>query len=186
VAEALTTDEKRIYVLPVLSEDRALTLLRYLAPLAVEHAPEECLELIRDLECLPLALHVAGRLLNARARMGLSVSDLIDSIRDGTSLLPEPAPPDRAEGDTIPTIHALLKRSTDELDELTRDRFAYLGPFSPKPATFDLSALKAVWQVEDPTQIIRILVGHGLLEPVGSGRFQVNELLVKHARSLLH
>lgn len=185
VAEALTRNEKRIFLLPVLTEENALKLLHHLAPSVVEQSPEQCLELVRDLGCLPLALHVAGRLLKAEAKMGLNASDLINGIREGSKLLPEPAPIDRAEGATLPTIQALLKRSTDELEESIRDCFAYLGPFAPKPATFDLAALKSVWQVENPNQIIRILVGHGLLEPVGNGRFQMHELLVQHARSLL-
>lgn len=185
VAEALTSDDRRIYLLPVLSEDNALTLLRYLAPSIVEHYTDECRELVRDLGCLPLALHVAGRLLKAEQKMGLSVADLIEGIREGAKLLPEQAPLDRAEGDTLPTVQALLRRSTDELDELSRDCFAYLGPFAPKPATFDLAAMKAVWQMDDPAPVVRKLVGHGLLEPVGAGRFQMHELLVKHARSLL-
>jgi hypothetical protein len=117
--------------------------------------------------------------------MGLSVVDLIEGIRSGAEFLEEPAPIDRAEGTVLPSVQALLKRSTDELDELTRNCFAYLGPFAPKPATFDLAAMSAVWEIADPALIIRKLVGHGLLEPVGAGRFQMHELLVKHARSLL-
>jgi len=77
----------------------------------------------------------------------------------------------------------LLKNSTDRLDEQTRECFAYLGAFAPKPATFDINAMKFVWQVEDARPIVRELVNRGLLEPVG-GRFQMHALLVAHARSL--
>ena len=185
VAEALTGDERRIYLLPVLTEENAFALLRYLAPSIVEQYKKECRELVLDLGCLPLALHVAGRLLKAEAKMGLSVADLIVGIREGAKLFPELAPLDRTEGEILPTVHALLKRSTDELDELSRNCFAYLGPFAPKPAAFDLTAMRAVWQLDDPLPVVRKLVGHGLLEPVGAGRFQMHELLVKHARSLL-
>jgi hypothetical protein len=85
----------------------------------------------------------------------------------------------------LPTVQALLQKSTDALDHLTRDCFACLGPFAPKPATFDLEALRFVWKMEDPLPIIRKLLGHGLLEPVGAGQFQMHELLVAHARSLM-
>jgi hypothetical protein len=185
VAQELTSDEKGIYVLPVLTEDSALILLSHLAPGIVEQHPQECRELVIDLECLPLALHVAGRLLKTEAGLGLSVIDLISGIREGARLLPEPSPLDRAEGATIPTVAALLQRSTDNLDEQTRDCFAFLGAFAPKPATFDLAAMQAVWEMGDPRPIVRKLVGHGLLEPVGAGRFQMHALLVQHARSLL-
>lgn len=185
VAEALPASGGRIYVLPVLTEDNALILLHNLAPEIVNAHPDECLALVQDLECLPLALHVAGRLLKAEAKMGLDVIDLINGIREGAKVIPEPAPLDRAEGATTPTVAALLQRSTDLLDDMTRDYFAFLGAFAPKPATFDLNAMKAVWQVEDPKPFVRNLVGHGLLEPVGAGRFQMHALLVQHARSLL-
>ncbi|HEV7904642.1 MAG TPA: NB-ARC domain-containing protein [Pyrinomonadaceae bacterium] len=185
VAEALQAGEDRTYLLPVLTEENALILLHNLAPAIVKEHPDECLELVRDLECLPLALHVAGRLLKAEAKMGFNVIDLINGIRAGAKLLPEPAPIDRAEGATLPTVSALLQRSTDQLDEATRDCFAYLGVFAPKPATFDLEAIQAVWQTNDPKPIVRKLVGHGLLEPVGLGRFQMHALLVQHAGSLL-
>ena len=95
------------------------------------------------------------------------------------------APSDRAEGHGIPTVMALLQKSTDLLSEQMRDCFALLGAFAPKPATFDLAAMKAVWQVADPKPIVRELVDRGLLEPVGSGRLQMHALLVQHARSLL-
>lgn len=185
VAEALPAGKDRIYPLPVLTEDNALLLLYNLVPVIVKEHPDECLELVRDLECLPLALQVAGRLLRAEANMGFNVIDLINGIREGARLLPEPAPIDRAEGATLPTVAALLQRSTDQLDELTRDCFAFLGVFAPKPATFDLDAMQAVWQVSDPKSVVRNLVGHGLLESSGLGRFQMHALLVQHASSLL-
>lgn len=185
VAEELATDETKIYRLPVLSEESSLELLRHLAPGIVEKYGDECHQLVKDLGCLPLALHVAGRLLKAEEKMGLSVVNLIDGIRHDSKLFPEPAPLDRTEGTVLPTVHALFKRSTDELDPETRKYFAYLGPFVPKPATFGLAAVRAQWRVEDPLPIIRKLVGHGLMEPVGEGRFQMHELLVQHAYSLL-
>jgi hypothetical protein len=89
-----------------------------------------------------------------------------------------------ARRDTSPTIAALLKRSTDLLDAETRRRFAYLGLFVPKPATFDLEAMAIAWEVNDPKPIARALVNRGLLEPVSGGRFQMHALLVLHAQSL--
>ncbi len=71
------------------------------------------------------------------------------------------------------------------LDEHTRDCYAFLGAFAPKPATFDLEAMQAVWDVGAPKPIAKKLINYGLLEPVGGGRFQMHALLVAHARSLL-
>jgi hypothetical protein len=175
VAEALPVDEARTYVVPVLTEENALLLLGKLAPGIARAHPDDC---------LPLALHVAGRMLKAEQKMGLKFVDLINGIRKGARLIPEPAPLDRAEGATTPTVAALLRRSTDQLDDETRECFAFLGAFASKPATFDLEAMQSVWEIDDPTPFVRKLVGHGLLEPVGSGRFRMHALLVQHARSL--
>lgn len=185
VAEALTTDQNRTYNLPVLTEQFALMLLRILVPEVVSQNERDCLELVRDLEGLPLAIHVAAGLLRTEANLGWGVTGLIEKIREGTELINRQAPRDRIDNDgDIPSVRALLQRSTDVLDEHTRDCFIFLGAFPPKPATFDLHALRGVWQVDDPKPIVRQLVGHGLLEPVGRGRFQMHRLLVDHARSL--
>lgn len=182
---ARTANASNPYYLPELTEENALILLRRLAPKAVDEHFEDCLKLVRDLECLPLALHVAGRLLDEESELGFNVPDLIKDIIDNAALLPQPAPADRAEGAILPTVDVLLRRSTDLLDSFTRECFAYLGVFAPKPATFDVEAMKAVWQMDDPKPTIRKLVGHGLLEVVGGGRFQMHALLVQHASSLL-
>ena len=185
IAQALTTDQNSIYRLPELTEDFALMVLRILIPEVVSQNEQKCRELVRDLECLPLALHVAAGLLRSEANMGWGVTDLIERLREGTELIDKQAPMDRMEKDgVIPSVKALLQRSTDVLDEQTRDCFIYLGAFAPKPASFDLSALRAVWEVDDPKPTVRQLVDHGLLEPAGNARFQMHRILVDHARSL--
>jgi hypothetical protein len=184
VAENLTTNDERVYVLPVLTVEDSLKLLRILVPAIVEQYQDECRELVRDLECLPLALHVAGALLRSEAKFGWGVTDLLKEIREEARLMPEPAPNDRIEGEKIPTVSALLMKSTNKLDEFTRECFAYLGAFAPKPATLDLAAMKAVWDVKDARPLVRKLVDHGLLEPVGDERFQMHRILVDHAKSL--
>jgi hypothetical protein len=185
VAEALAQTEQAIYYLDVLTENDALKLMRVLAPTVVDQFLEECRLLVNDLERLPLALHVAARLLRTESKHGWGVTELLADIREGATLIKSQAPADRMEEGRIPTVTALLQKSTNLLDEHTRDCFAYLGAFAPKPATFDLGAMKSVWQVEDPKPIVRELVGRGLLEPAGSGRFQMHALLVAHAKSLL-
>ena len=185
VAEDLTTDQIQTYNLPVLTEEFALKLLRILVPEVVSQNESECRELVKDLEYLPLALHVAAGVLRSEANMDWGVTDLIQQIREGTELINKQAPKDRIDKDgDIPSVRALLQRSTDVLDQETREYFTYLGAFAPRPATFDLAALRGVWQIDDPKPIVRELVAHGLLEPVGRGRFQMHRILVDHARSL--
>jgi DNA-binding SARP family transcriptional activator len=187
VAQALAPTPRDVYRLAVLSEDKALELLGALTPETLDSYPNEARELVRDLEGLPLAIQVAGRLLHNEARLGWGVADLLAELRQGANLLSAQAPGDMvgAGRDTTPTIAALLQRSTDSLDETTRQRFALLGLFVPKPATFDLQAMAAAWDVSDPKPTARTLVNRGLLEPVSGGRFQMHALLVLHAHSLL-
>ena len=187
VAMSLAPSAFDLYRLPVLSQAAALELLQNLTPETTASYPDEARELVSNLEGLPLAIHVAGRLLHAEARLGWGIRELLHELRVGAVLLQAQAPSEMigAGRDTSPTVAALLKRSTDLLDAETRRRFAYLSLFVPKPATFDLQAMAVAWDVTDPKPIARILVNRGLLEPVNGGRFQMHALLVLHARSLL-
>lgn len=189
VARALADlPAEQIFRLGVLSDERGLELLRRLAPSVVRGEPLRSQELVRDLEGLPLAIRVAGRLLEAEAALGMDVTPLMDELRDSHRLLDARAPDDRFDPHTgtTPTVQLLLKSSSDRLSTEVRERFALLGAFAPKPATFDAGALKFVWETEDSFPTVRELVDRGLLEPVVStGRFQMHALLVKHARSLL-
>ena len=187
VAQTLAPTAHDLYRLSVLSEDAGLELLSRLTPETVAAYPDESRELVRDLEGLPLAVQVAGRLLHSEAHLGWGVSDLLQELRSGATLLEAQAPGDMVKlgQENSSTITALLKRSTDSLDEDTRRSFALLGLLVPKPATFDLGAMAAAWDVPDPKPRARILVNRGLLEPVSGGRFQMHALLVLHARSLL-
>lgn len=189
VAEQLASAPDDIFLLGVLSDEDSLELLSRLAGEVVQAFPEKCAALVRDLEGLPLALRVAGRLLDSEAKMGMGgVVRLIDDLRESGKLLQDRAPDDRFDPrtGTTPTISLLLKQSTDHLSPEVRDCFAFLGVFAPKPATFDLEALKSVWLVDDPMPTVRALVGLGLLEFVKEiGRFQMHALLAMHARTLL-
>lgn len=188
IANALAPIADNIYRLKVLKDKDALELLKQLAPSVVKQHPNECLVLVQELEGLPLALQVAGRLLNTEANYGFGVIELIEELRAGAKLLEAPAPADRTDlvTETTPTIAALLQKSLDRLDEQTKDCYAYLGVFAPKPATFDLDAMKFVWQMDDPKPITKSLVDRGLLEFVPElSRYQMHALLVMLAKTLL-
>ncbi|HVO69080.1 MAG TPA: NB-ARC domain-containing protein [Aggregatilineaceae bacterium] len=187
VAQQLAPTASDVYRIPVLEEAPALDLLGQLSPETVRQYPQEALQLIRDLEGLPLAIQVAGRLLHSEARLGWGIANLLTERRAGASLLSAHVPSDMtgAGRDTSPTVAALLQRSTDALDAETRRRFATLGLFVPKPATFGLQAMALAWDVPDARPTCRVLVNRGLLEPISGGRFQMHALLVLHARSLL-
>ncbi|MBI5714771.1 MAG: hypothetical protein HZC38_15340 [Chloroflexi bacterium] len=184
VAQELAPTPNDIYRLAELSEEKAIELLQKLAPNVVAQHPKDSLQLVRELEGLPQAIQVAGHLLNVEASYGFDVSQLLVELRDGAKVIESKAPADRTDlaNETTHTVAVLLQKSIERLDPLTRDCFTYLGVFAPKPATFDLDAMKAVWQIDDPKPIVHELVERGLLEPIGE-RFQMHALLVSHARS---
>ncbi len=190
VADSLAPTPDDIYRLNVLTDDESLKLLDMLAPKVVASYQAECRQLVQELEGLPLALQVAGRMLRVEHDHGWSVVDLLRELHDDKArLLSAPAPADTSEtpGDVSPTVAALLRKSTDCLDPAIRKRFAYLAPFAPRPATFEFDDIKAVWRTDEAVtrQTIDILVDRGLLEPLGNGEFQIHQVLVQHARSLL-
>jgi hypothetical protein len=184
VAEGLAQTDEEVYTLPVLTEDDSVKLMRILAPKVVNQHEDKCRELINDLERLPLAIQVAARLLRREMKRGWGIEDLIEEIKEGAKILEAEAPPDRAENGEIPTVQALLKRSTDMLSEEMREYFASLGVFPEKPTTFDEQAIRYVLEVEDAKPIINELLDYGLLEINENNRFQMHALLRAHARSL--
>ena len=184
--------QKDIYYLDKLSDDQALALLKELAPQVITDHPKECLLLVKELEGLPLSLQVAGRLLNAEYARGFSVTDLLAELKEGVKILRAEPPPNRpgisyAEKAML-TVTVLLEKTTERLKPETRELFARLGPFAPKPATFELDDLRFCWEVENPKDTVRELIDRGLLEPVeieGLPLYQMHALLVAHANDLL-
>lgn len=188
VARELAPEPPDVHVLGQLSDEDAFELLARLAPVTVANHHDRLGQLIADLEGLPLALRVAARLLEAETSMGWGIDDLLNALAADRRLLAERAPEDRFDPrtGTLPTVDALFRQSTDMLDPDTRERFAFLGVFAPKPATFDLPAMQAIWMVDDARPTARTLADRGLLEPlIGTGRFQLHAVLKDHAASLL-
>jgi DNA-binding SARP family transcriptional activator len=94
VARTIAPTADNVFRLPQLSEDSALLLLSRLAPDAIRLHREAAIELIQNLEGLPLAIQVAGRLLHEEMQMGWGIDHLLTELRDGSRLLSEQAPSD--------------------------------------------------------------------------------------------
>lgn len=184
IANQIAPTPENIFKLNVLSNDKALELLSRLAPIAVKDYPNEALELVHDLQGLPLAIRVAGRLLHEESSIGWDITNLIMELRKGSRLLQENVPSDRIASETTPTIAALLHKSVERLDPLVQRCFAALGIIAAKQATFDAEMMQAIWQVPDSTKVSHILLNRGLLDYVGGGRFQMHALLATYAKSL--
>lgn len=186
IAEALAEIPENIYFLDVLSEKNSLELLRKLAPQAVQKHERSLHDLIKTLEGLPLALRVAGSLLEKEQTLGLDVEKLIHDLNDTYLLFKQTAPTSYFNEQTgqTPSIALLFQRSVETLQPTDQEAFADLGVFASKPATFDLKAVAYVCELDDPIPTIRQLVDHGLLEPLGNARFQMHYTLSMYAKSL--
>lgn len=185
VASELASPGK-VLKLDVLDSGSALELLAQYTPQLVHAQTEQARELVEDLECLPLSLHIAGHLLSMEANMDWGLNDLLTDLRAGNAVLLGKAPPNLIEGNgTGNTVTALLEKSIQYLEPETRRRFAELSIVAPKPATFNLTMMRSLWQVTDPKPTVRTLVNYGLIEPVGQEHFQMHALLVSYADWLL-
>ncbi len=139
------------------------------------------------LEGLPLALQVAGPLLASHYELGLGVDSLVDSLSQGAALLARNVPanmrPFLEEANHNTTVAELYNRSVDRLPAEVRKAFFCLGAMAPKPATFDLAAIRDLWYfLPDPLPALAALADSGLLEPLSNGRFQMHAMLVAYAR----
>jgi len=66
-----------------------------------------------------------------------------------------------------------------------QERFILLGVFAPKPATFTVEGIEAVWDESDIRADVRQLVNRGLLEPIHNQQFQMHALIAMLARSMV-
>jgi tetratricopeptide (TPR) repeat protein len=144
VARDLVSDVRNsVYELKVLGHEDGKRLFAKLAPYVADAHPVESEELVTELNGLPLALQVAGRLLQAKSHI-LDVGKFIKDLRAQRNqpLVYENLPDNMKElvkashyGD-LRTVSALLELSMQQLSERARVGFVYLGALAPKPAFF--------------------------------------------------
>jgi hypothetical protein len=190
---------ENVYALPVLALEAALELLHGIAPAVVDANRSACKELVQAVECLPLALTVAGGLL--RDEPGCGVRQLLSELAEGRRLLEARAPSERTalehEAPTL-TVAALLRRSVEVLEYRLRWSFARLGAVrDDRVASFSLEYLGWMWRPPESQaldsartmDVAEALFRRGLLEridaaPPAPPRYQMHALLVLLARSL--
>jgi hypothetical protein len=128
VANAISAMPSSAYRLDVLAFEVGMDLMKRIVPEALDAWPQETADLVRSLEGLPLAIRVAGHLLKAEMSYGLDIHDLVAEIKEASKILESKAPADRldAQSGTIPSVAALLEKSTARLDKATRRCFPCL------------------------------------------------------------
>jgi len=188
LAVSLRDLREDVYILEPLSESDSIDLLKVLAPTPASIHHDRLPQLVRTVEGLPLALRVAGPLLQHYSDMGFDVDALLDEFeRDHRRLLESVAPADRFDERTgrTPTIELLFQRSVETLPSDAQVAFVALGVFEHKPATFSFDAMREVWDNEDPHSLISVIVGRGLLESMPDTRFRMHQTLHAYANLLL-
>jgi hypothetical protein len=180
-------EKTSIYNVPVLGKEASYQLLHELAPEATQDK-DKTLELIDYLEYLPLAIHVAAGLLKKEYGPSWGIAELLIEIKkDASILLNKNAPKDYMdfELEELPTVAALIHKSIDRLDEVTRVCFAQFGEFAPKPSTFGAEDIKELFPFPNLVQVLYELLDRGLIEfDNESERFQMHSLLAMYAQSL--
>ncbi len=179
---------ENVYFLDILNRKASLDLLQVFSPNVYREYETELDALVETLEGLPLALRVAGRLMEEEHFLGFDLAVLISELQTDFSKIgnvPASERFDEATGQT-PTISLLFRRSIQTLAPLDQEAFVCLGGFAPKPATFHLRAMEHVCKLTNPQSTARALVGRGLLEPLGEGRFQMHYTLSMYAAHLLN
>jgi transcriptional regulator with XRE-family HTH domain len=197
------SEDEDVFELKVLDEKDSFKLFEMLAPDVTRDHATESRALVKDLEGLPLAIQVAGRLLHTKSRVGWDIHRLIAELRSRTELLlREGIPANMRElvDESTPTIAALLELSTQKLSsDAVRDRFADLGAQAPKPAMFDIDDVLGLWEMstfEEAAPVLEELINVGLMQRLydsieGKSRtrkppkvlFTMHALLVALARS---
>ena len=188
LAYRLAEVPRNVYILPVLTPEQSFEVLRAFAPYAMQLYSSELADLVLTLEGLPLALRVAGRLIEDECFIGFDAKPLIDALQTDFRGFQDLAPSDRFDekvGQT-PTIGLLFKLSVQTLARSEQRTFTCMGAFAPKPATFDLDSMTNICALNTPEYTMRVLVGRGLVEPMGYGRFQMHYTLSLYAKHLLN
>ena len=165
VASTLAGSPRRTHRLPVLDDAPAVALLREHAPDAVEADPGGAAELAASMGNLPLALKLAGSLVQrddsaepCRALLGgwkTRLSELKGRERR----------PGMEAGDL--SLDAIISLSYDAMpDDETRAAAASLSVLGAAPYDFDRAAIEVAWAVDPPraTVWITAFVASGLLE----------------------
>jgi len=177
----------RVYQVATISPDAALRLLRALAPVVVAANESQATRLCTKLECLPLAITLAGRYLANEAlteRRQQRLIEMLLSSAEERLALPQL---ERRTGieDIHPSLRAILGLSVERLDRVDQERFAILSMFGGEPLSWTSEMATYVWEcTEDQadTTLTR-LQQRGLVERM-HGRYRMHALLADFAETL--
>lgn len=161
--------------LDVLPEPEAVTLLRTLIGARVDAAPAAARTLARRCAGLPLALRIVAEA--ATADPGLDLADLADELGDarrGLDLLD-------AAGDSDTAVRSVFSWSWRHLSAPGAHAFATLGLHPGRDIDGYAVAALAGTDLAGAREAVRELARTHLIEPDGTGRYRMHDLLRAYA-----
>lgn len=171
VAHNISTPAHTV-VLDGLAEAPALDLLEQLAPQVYADHPTALATLAAAVDYLPMALHVAGRLLREQNELG-DVQPLLQTLIASRTAGTE-------------QMQLLMARSTQTLAAKDQTYFATLGVMEPKPAMYTAQQLGAFWELADPSPVLKALLQRGLIEYLPTHRrYQIHAVMRDYAATVL-
>jgi hypothetical protein len=192
IAHLFVTTQANVLRLGVLSADDALALLADVAPTAVDRSTGPSQDLCARLEYLPLAIKVAGRLLQVRAEIdgSFGLNELFAELADRERLLDEAPPGDIPfpAASISQTVGALLMTSIEHLAAAMRERFLDLAVLAPAPAIFsrDHASITMVARGGELNRTLSAFYNNGLIEPLGGGQYWIHSMMVATAEWIRH
>ncbi len=178
-------------VVPELSDDDGVELLKHFAPQVVTGDPTMAQTLVRSVGGLPLALTLMGRYLRVQAHSGQPrrLQHAVEWLHDAEHRLrlstPSPAVdrPAHLPLETPVSLQSVIAVSDQQLDEQAREALRALSILPTKPNSFSEDAALAVSQV--PVETLDVLCDAGLLESGAPGRYAIHQTISDYARTYL-
>ncbi|MEV6825106.1 tetratricopeptide repeat protein [Amycolatopsis sp. NPDC051102] len=166
----------------MLSDTESVALLREVtADYRTADDPGELAELARLCARLPLALRVAAE--RAAGRPGMPLADLIQDLRDESSLWDALSTEDDDEADAVRAVFAWSYRA---LSPDAARAFRLLGLHPGAEFSLDAAAALTDSTPRDTRRLLDTLAGAHLLEDMGSRRYQFHDLMRAYAADQAH
>jgi tetratricopeptide (TPR) repeat protein len=166
----------------MLSDTQSVALLREVtADYRAADDAGELAELARLCARLPLALRVAAE--RAASRPGMPLGELIQDLRDESSLWDALSTEDDDEADAVRAVFAWSYRA---LSPDAARAFRLLGLHPGAEFSRDAAAALTGTAVRQVRRLLDTLVGAHLLEDMGSGRYQFHDLMRAYAADQAH
>ena len=179
-----------VHLLQTLSDADSIELLTKLSPQALQENAQAAPQLASRLGGLPLALCLAGGMIEKEQQSFAEISQSLQKLDDYRGRLDlRPLSQDSGENEKDRSLRAILWLSYEHLpsDEVRRV-FRLLGVFARKPGVFSLEDGAEVWgiPVSDARAMVSILVGLALVERASrKGYFTLHTLLTDFALLLM-